>query len=159
MLDGWHRGNGIVGSSFLHPYAHHKCYTYVMQWHNAYIMLRGCFSSQAQGTPLGSKKSWERRNTSRPWMKNWRNLQRNSNSATTGSSRKTTILNIPIKWSKNGSRRMILASWSGVEFWPESHSEFMAVLEGQNDGQETRQLGQAWVFYQWRMGQTLTGNV
>ena len=42
---------------------------------------------------------------------------------------------------------------------PESHWEFMAELEGPNDGQETNQLDPAWVFWQRKMDQTPTGNV
>ena len=59
------------------------------------IMLWGCFSSSSnEGTSSRSKESWERRITSGSLMKTWRNLLRNSNSATTGSTSRTMIRNI-----------------------------------------------------------------
>ena len=42
-----------------------------------------------------SKESWERRITSGPLMKTWRNPLRNSSSATTGSTSRTMMRNIP----------------------------------------------------------------
>ena len=96
MLDGWRHVHGIVGFC-LPPYLHHICYAYIIQYHHAYIMLRGCFSSQGTGNPARIQGIMRKDKYIQFLDENLKNLQKSSNSVTTESSSKTTIQSIPPK--------------------------------------------------------------